>query len=156
MLLRNLSSELGLVNGSQGHIYDFSWAPNADPERDPPEVIMVAFDNYEGRGFIGGTGQELLDSRARKVVPILRTRQEFQLGKITCTREQFPLTVAYAITVHKAQGQTLSRVVIDVSEKEFASGLNYVACSRVTSLQGLLIERSFPRSCVNKKAGEGM
>ncbi|KAK0655496.1 hypothetical protein B0T16DRAFT_384365 [Cercophora newfieldiana] len=38
-------------------------------------------------------------------VPVLRVRQEFTIGRINCYREQFPLTVCYAITVHKSQGE---------------------------------------------------
>ncbi|KAG5972380.1 hypothetical protein E4U58_006660 [Claviceps cyperi] len=54
------------------------------------------------------------------------------------TRTQFPLTVAYAITVHKSQGTTLDRAVVDVSAKDFSPGLSYVAVSRVKTLDGIM------------------
>ena len=78
------------------------------------------------------------------------------LGSTQCSRAQFPLTIAYAITVHKAQGITLKRVVTKIAAREFASGLNYVACSRVTSLQGLMFEEPFDRNSVCKEPSEGM
>jgi hypothetical protein len=82
------------------------------------------------------------------LVPILRVRQDFSVKDQTCTRTQFPLVVSYAITVHKSQGVTLEKVVCDISAPEFASGLSYVAVSRVSKLQGLMFDCPFERSRV--------
>ena len=59
---------------------------------------------------------------------------------------QFPLKLCWAVTAHKSQGQSLSRVAIDISEPAFAHGSLYVALSRVASLDGLLLfgQESFP------------
>ncbi len=59
-------------------------------------------------------------------------------------RQQLPLKLAWAVTIHKAQGMTLDKVVIDVGKKEFSCGLTFVACSRVRQLSGLLFDPSFP------------
>jgi len=64
------------------------------------------------------------------------------------SREQFPLVVSYAITVHKSQDVTLDKVVCDISGAEFASGLRYVAVSRVSKLQGLMFDVPFDRGRV--------
>ena len=69
-------------------------------------------------------------------------------GGCCVAREQFPLLVSYAITVHKSQGITLDKVVCDISAPEFASGLSYVAVSRVKTLAGLMLEKAFDRSRV--------
>ncbi|CAG8743912.1 11190_t:CDS:1, partial [Ambispora leptoticha] len=45
-----------------------------------------------------------------------------------------PLSLAWAITTHKSQGLTLPKAVIDISKKEFAAGLSFVAISCVRSL----------------------
>lgn len=147
MLTRNLWGDVGLVNGAQGTVYDISWAEGANVLEDPPEVVMVAFDSYTGPAFVSADGRELRDG-ARLVVPILRVRQDFTLGTNTCYREQFPLLVCYAITVHKSQGVTLDKAVCDISAPEFASGLSYVAVSRVRTLDGLMFEAPFDRSRV--------
>jgi hypothetical protein len=111
---------------------------------------MVAFDDYSGPGFTMPDGEELR-RRDKLVVPILRVRQEYTVGANPCHREQFPLLVSYAITVHKAQGITLDKVVCDISAPEFASGLSYVAVSRVKTLSGLMFENPFDRSRVYRE-----
>jgi hypothetical protein len=150
MLTRNLWGNVGLVNGAQGTVYDISWAEGADVLTDPPEVVMVAFDSYIGPAFASADGRELRDG-AKLVVPILRIRQDFTVGTNTCYREQFPLLVCYAITVHKSQGVTLEEAVCDISAPEFASGLSYVAVSRVRTLDGLMFEAPFDRSRIYRE-----
>ena len=54
---------------------------------------------------------------------------------------QFPLRLAWAVTIHKAQGKTLDAAVIDLGPRAFAPGQTYVAFSRLTSLDGLYLKR---------------
>jgi ATP-dependent exoDNAse (exonuclease V) alpha subunit len=51
--------------------------------------------------------------------------------------------LAYAITVHKSQGLTLSNAVLNLNQREHCLGLSYVAVSRVKTLHGLLFEVPF-------------
>jgi len=54
---------------------------------------------------------------------------------------QYPLRLAWALTIHKAQGQTLESVIIDMGFGAFAYGQTYVALSRATNLDNLYLKR---------------
>jgi ATP-dependent exoDNAse (exonuclease V) alpha subunit len=60
--------------------------------------------------------------------------------------QQIPLRLAWAVTVHKSQGQTYDEVVIDMGRGAFSPGQTYVALSRVRSLEGLYLTRAIRMS----------
>ena len=68
--------------------------------------------------------------------------EEEVLGTFT----QYPIRLAWAITVHKSQGPTFSRVVIDFTGGVFAGGQAYVALSRCTSLEGIQLKKPINRA----------
>ena len=65
-------------------------------------------------------------------------------------REQFPLILAYAVTIHihKCQGLSLDCAIVDLSDKVFSAGMAYVALSRVRSLAGLHLSAFDPKSII--------
>lgn len=54
---------------------------------------------------------------------------------------QFPFRIAFAVTIHKAQGKTFDKMIIDIGRGTFAHGQMYVALSRATSLNGIVLKK---------------
>jgi hypothetical protein len=65
--------------------------------------------------------------------------------KTVSSFQQIPVRLAWAVTIHKSQGQTYDQITIDLSEGAFAHGQTYVALSRCTSLEGLYLESPIRR-----------
>ncbi|GAB3186667.1 AAA family ATPase [Nesterenkonia suensis] len=125
--------------------------------------IMFLTNNPSGR-WVNGTlghvlGVQVDDDGEPRVSVVLRggevvdvgphtwdiTRPEVHDGTVAHlvvgTYRQLPFKLAWAITVHKSQGQTAERLIVDLSGGTFSFGQLYVALSRVTSLSGLVLTR---------------
>jgi ATP-dependent exoDNAse (exonuclease V) alpha subunit len=63
--------------------------------------------------------------------------QSETVGKFT----QYPLMLAWAVTIHKGQGKTFDKVIIDIGSGTFAHGQMYVALSRCTTLEGIILKK---------------
>jgi ATP-dependent DNA helicase PIF1 len=128
MLRENLWVERILFNGSMGTVRDIVWEVGADYKNDPPLALLIDFNDYDQSAPSLVTDLE----SGRVLVPIFRVKRDWVKGTVHCTRTQFPLAIAYAITIHKSQGLSVDRAVLNPGKKkDFAPGLTYVAISRV-------------------------
>jgi hypothetical protein len=126
-LTTNLWTEKGLVNGANGVIKDILFS-NLNTL---PSAILIEFDQY--------TGPKIFDSNdyRHNWIPINPFDAFCQLNQ--ASRKQYPLRLGYALTIHKSQGQTLSKAVIDLGKKETSLGLTFVALSRLKNYKDLLL-----------------
>ena len=124
----------GIVNGVRGYV-DSIQVSKDNP--DEPEIIWVRFNDDNVGSLLREDNRALLKFHKPNdplAVPIRKQKKQFQMkGNINWLREQFPLTVCYAVTAHKSQGQTLEEVLIDFSAKSTRNtpGAFYTAMSRV-------------------------
>ena len=132
----NIDTDDGLVNGVMGEVKAFIRNQN-----DIICIILVEFDNDK----VGTKARKSSEYRTTypKAVPVERHKAQYQKqDKIGAevTRMQFPLTLAWAVTIHKCQGLTLTQIVVDMKGgKKFNKGQAYVAFSRVKSIDGLYL-----------------
>ena len=73
------------------------------------------------------------------LLALVTSRFKSRNGRIQFERYQFPIVLAWAVTIHKVQGLSLDRAVIDLGSSIFAHGQAYVAVSRVKTEEGVLL-----------------
>ena len=79
-----------------------------------------------------------LDGRHHLTYELERVKTKFQiLSNAYVHRKQFPICLAYAITIHKSQGLSLDSALLDIGTSIFSRGQAYVALSRVKTLDGV-------------------
>src|SRR5690606_39506904 len=97
----------------------------------------------------GGTVRVQVDHEEFDVEPAVweKFRYAYDPNSRSLTREvvaeftQFPLRLAWAVTIHKSQGKSYDSAIVDLGQRSFAPGQTYVALSRLTALDGLYLSR---------------
>lgn len=128
MLLRNIMTTEGLVNGAQGTIETIVWSQS----KKMPSGVYIKFDNPN-------VAKVLQTSDVNSVLIKPFTTKFFGKEGTEIQRTQLPLLPSWAITIHKSQGMTVSHIIIDLGHKCTKPGQAYVALSRVKSLTGLAL-----------------
>ena len=91
----------------------------------------MKFDNYRGPS---------ISESMSACVPICRITITSQSLDGLHERQQLPLKLAWAMTIHKSQGLTLSKAWIDIGRSERTAGISYVGISRVRALSSCILE----------------
>ena len=102
---------------------------------------IVALSGETIKVSINGSIHEVSKSSWEKI-EYEYNRDEDKIEERTIgTFEQYPIKLAWAITIHKSQGQTFDNIVIDLGAGAFTHGQVYVGLSHCTSLQGIILKR---------------
>ena len=147
--------EDGVVNGARGHIDSFQMEEN---DSTTIKIIWVVFrdenvgkrlrlDKYDVKGSHKTTNP--------LAVPIEATKTRFELnhGNHKYVRKQFPVILAYAVTAHKSQGESLEEVYVDFTPDEknkkpyIIAGSFYVAITRATKSENVYL-KDFDRNYI--------
>lgn len=163
---RELQSLISVTHTYEAEI-DGDFPPNSYPAdgtlilKEGAQVMFLKNDGVQKRYFNGKIGviKKLLQDEILvecDEADIWLSRETWQNARYTLNRAdgkleqevmgtftQFPLRLAWAITIHKSQGLTFDKVMID-AERSFTSGQVYVALSRCTSLEGMVLLTKIP------------
>ena len=129
VMLLNNDSGGRWINGSIGKIIDIVGSDNTIVVRlSEGDIVQVGRFEWEMFKFFFNEDTEMLESES--------------VGSF----KQYPLKLAWAVTIHKSQGQTFDKVIVDIGHGTFAHGQIYVALSRCATFDGLILKKPILQS----------
>lgn len=160
------ATELGKLSGSplravaeiNGEFRKGAYPADETLELKPGAQVMFLRNDADSRWVNGtlGTVEKIdgnvwveVDGELHEVEPTSWERHKYTYAASTKTLTkdvvaefiQFPLRLAWAVTIHKSQGKTYDRAIVDLGNRAFSPGQTYVALSRITSIEGLYLTR---------------
>jgi ATP-dependent exoDNAse (exonuclease V), alpha subunit - helicase superfamily I member len=135
VMLLNNDSRGRWVNGSIGKVEEIIYDAELDKD-----IIRVRLQDNTVQEVLPHSW-ELFHYHYNEAIAAIDTES---VGVFT----QYPLKLAWAITIHKSQGKTFHKVIIDMGTGAFSYGQTYVALSRCTSLEGIILKRPIKKSDV--------
>ena len=148
---QNFDVAAGVVNGSYGFLRGIRYFTDRDGRRYLKSCIV----EIPGSDTVEMPGLQMHHFPVLPDVTDLKFEHGGSRKRCTIKRKQVPIEPGFAMTVHKAQGQTMSKVIVDLAG---CAGTEppYVMVSRATSLDGLLVLRDFNARQITKRRSEDL
>ncbi|MBF0511492.1 MAG: DUF3857 domain-containing protein [Candidatus Omnitrophica bacterium] len=168
--LKNLPGDLKTYQGIVSGEFDKKFLPTPEELDIKPQAQVMMLNNDPEKRWVNGSlgkvvsifsdveGEDvvLVKLENGEVVDVKKHTWEIYqyyfdeennslASKVKGYFTQYPLKLAWAVTIHKSQGQTFERVIIDVGAGTFSHGQMYVALSRCTSLEGIVLKQPLTR-----------
>ena len=102
-LTSNLWTKAGLTNGSVGVVHSIIYEENVKPPA-LPVAIIATFRDYIGPSYLPDVP---------KSVPICPVKRDWMSNNVHCTRHMLPIILGYALSIHKLQGSTCEKVILN-------------------------------------------
>ena len=126
MFIRNDLENYDYVNGTLGKIIEI------DHDK---IVVQIREEDEHKKIDVYPVEWEIIKYKANKEDPSLIE------SEVVGTFTQYPIKLAWAVTIHKSQGKTFDRVIIDMGKGAFEHGQTYVALSRCRTLEGIVLKQ---------------
>lgn len=164
--LEKLNSKLFTFEGKINGNFDKSYLPTDDVLNVKVDSQVMLLNNDREHRWVNGTVGKITaikkDEDKKAVVEVKLEdgntvdvkRHKWDLSRVVYNGEtkklesevigsfiQYPLRLAWAVTIHKGQGKTFEKIIVDIGSGTFTHGQAYVALSRCTSLQGIVLKK---------------
>jgi ATP-dependent exoDNAse (exonuclease V) alpha subunit len=164
--LGKLNSKLFTFNGKIKGNFDKSYLPTDEILNVKADSQVMLLNNDQAHRWVNGTVGKITaikeDDDKKAVIKVKLEdgktvdvkRHKWDLSRVVYNREikklesevigsftQYPLRLAWAVTIHKGQGKTFDKIIVDIGSGTFTHGQAYVALSRCTSLQGIVLKK---------------
>ena len=130
IMLLNNESYGRWINGTIGRVTGF------DRDEEEEDVILASLE----------TGEDVEISPYTWNIYRFFVKETELVSEVIGSFTQYPVRLAFAVTIHKSQGKTFEKVVIDLGRGAFAHGQTYVALSRCTTLEGIVLRQPVRKS----------
>ncbi len=130
VMMLNNDSQGRWINGTIGEIVGIDSSERANGGTDSLLIELETGDTVQVNQHQWDIYQFSFNEKAKQIE-----------SKTVGSFLQYPLRLAWAVTIHKSQGKTFERVIVDIGSGTFSPGQLYVALSRATTLDGLVLKR---------------